>query len=496
MTLVRTPLSRVFTIEDRAGPANAPVYQDLARALSPTQGFGDVTPVRIPDPDQYGQFKIVDTIRGEKGLPEITVQARYEFTVSSFLALARKGCPLDVQVHMGKCQNPTDFNSGWDKILVVAGAAITQWSTGDLGALDQGEDAVVNEDIPVSGLDMYEIKQLLMGEFASAEVIGEVVGVAICDSVQCGICGVPSNGCEKVFAITITQTGSPGLPGELVFSEDGGTTISETTVDTLGVTEDPSGLACVGLNLVIVSNDSDSLHYAPIADILDGTEIWIEVATGIVAAGSPNAIFSLSSLFTWIVGDGGYVYFTADPTAGVTVQDAGIATTEVLNDVHAIDDQNIVAVGANNAVIVTTNGGDSWASVTGPNVGVALNAIWMRTSLEWLVGDAGGQLWYTRDGGVSWTEKTFPGSGTGVIRDIVFSTPTVGYMAHSTAAPAGRILRTIDGGYSWYVLPEGTTTIPANDYVASLAACAEDPNLVFGGGLADDATDGFLVKGS
>jgi hypothetical protein len=82
------------------------------------------------------------------------------------------------------------------------------------------------------------------------------------------------------------------------------------------------------------------------------------------------------------------------------------------------------------------------------------------------------------------------------VRDIKFSTPTVGYLAHSIVGPAGRILRTIDGGYSWYVLPEATTTFPANDYVSSLAVCEEDPNVVFGGGLADDGTDGFFVKAS
>ena len=45
-------------------------------------------------------------------------------------------------------------------------------------------------------------------------------------------------------------------------------------------------------------------------------------------------------------------------------------------------------------------------------------------------------------------------------------------------------------------MPEGTTSIQANDHINEIAACAENPNLAFGGGLADDAVDGFLVKAS
>jgi photosystem II stability/assembly factor-like uncharacterized protein len=119
----------------------------------------------------------------------------------------------------------------------------------------------------------------------------------------------------------------------------------------------------------------------------------------------------------------------------------------------------------------------------------------MKSDIEWLVGAADGTLWYTRNSGGTWTQKGFPGSGAGQVRDIQFATGAIGYMAHSTATPAGRVLRTLDGGFSWYVLPEQAGfSIPANDYVGALAACGEDPNLVFGAGLADNAIDGFLVK--
>ncbi len=493
---VRTPMSRVFLIENGAGPANVPAYQGRARALGPSWSFGDRTPVREPDPDRYGGFKIVDSIKGERDLPTLSLENRLQYALSDLLRLAKVGCPLDIQIHFGQCQNPQDFNGGWDKVMVLEIADISNWGTGELGALEQGQDSTVLETVDLTGLDFFEIVQLNITEMGETEIVQEIIAVDICDSVSCGACGIASNGCQVVFALTLTAGGSPGLAAELIFTQDAGATLGETNVTTLAADEDPSDGECIGTRYVVISNDSDSIHYAPIADILAGTETWVEIATGIVAAGSPNALWSSSATESWIAGDGGYVYKITDVTAGATVQTSGSVTSEDLGAIHGIDELNIVAVGANNAVIRTTNGGDTWVSVTGPAVGVVLNAIWMRTELEWFIGDASGQLWYTRDAGVNWTEKTFPGSGAGVVRDIKFATPTVGYLAHDTATPAGRILRTIDGGNSWYVLPEGTGSIPANDRIGALAACGEDVNVVFGGGLDDGGTDGIFVKGA
>lgn len=493
--IVRTPMTRVFTIEDRAGPGRVPLYQGQARAMGPSWAFGDRTPIRKPDPARYNGFIIIDAIKGERGLPSMSLEKRYDFDISELLQIARRGCPMDIQVHMGKCQNPSDFNGGWDKTVILEGADISNWAAGELGALNQSEDAVINETIDTNALDLYEVLRLNFTELAEAQAVQEVVDIAICDSVTCGVCGIASTGCQRFFAVTKSHGASPGLPAELIYSSDGGATIGQRSITTLAANEDPSALACAGTYLAIVSNESGSIHYAPIADILAGSEVWAEVATGLVVpAGRPNDIFSAGSGHTWIVGNGGYIYFASDITAGVTPQTAGSVTVENLNAIHGLDDRNLVAVGANNAVLRTANGGATWTGLTGPAVGVDLNTVWMRTDSEWFVGAANGNLYYTRDYGATWTTVAFSGAGGGQVRDIVFATPSVGYMAHDTAAVAGRILRTIDGGNSWYVLPEGTGAIVANDQINALAACGEDPNIVYGGGLADDASDGIVVK--
>ncbi len=493
----RSAFSRIWLIPFAAGPGNVPTYQNLARADVPSWALGDISPIHVPDPDKYGSFLVAGVVRGDQGLPTLNIIWRYLADQASALdRIVNSMCEHDLQVHMGECQNPEDFNLGWEKILVLELASATNWSTTQLGALDPSDRSLVNEEVPFTGRRMYHIYRILFEEQAPTEIVQEVIDVIICDEVTCGACGLPSNGCDRVLALTLSNAGSPGLPAELIFSADGGESYSETIVTTLAANEDPNEMACVGPNLVIVSEDSESLHFAPLADIFEGTETWTEVTTGFVATNGPQAIHSEGPRHTWIVGENGFVYFATDPTASVIVQDAGVATVQNLLSVHAYDINNVVAVGALNALILTRDGGDTWVATTGPNVGVNLNTIWMRGPDEWFVGDAGGQLWFTLDAGLNWTEKTFPGSGAGSIRDVHFATHSVGYMAHDTAVPAGRILRTIDGGFSWYVAPESNFSIPANDRLNMLAPCEADPNIMWGGGLADNGTDGFLVKGS
>lgn len=491
----RTPHSRVWIIQDGAAPNHSPKYKGLARLTGITVNFGDITPVRVPDPDQYGRFIVVDKVRGEPGLPTTTLQSRMERELSDLLKLSRDSCEFSVQAHIGVCKNPQDFNGGWEKVHMFERAVATQYTSGELGALDQGQDAVIDEEIAITAEDYYEVIPIRPTEIGGAEIVQEIVSVNICDSKQCGICGLSSDGCQRILAVTKSAGGSPGLAAEVVYSANQGGEVSATNVSTLAANEDPSDSACVGVYYVVISNGGDAIHYALTADIFNGDEEWTKVTTGIVASGSPNAIFSLGTAFTWLVGDGGYIYFSDDITAGVDVQSAGGATTSILKDIHGVDEFFLAAVGNSNAVVYTADGGSTWSSVTGPAVGVNLTGIFVKDQNTWFVTAANGKLFYTTNQGVSWSEKGFPGSGAGNTTAIDFATDSVGYLAHTNAAGLGRILRSIDGGNSWYVLSEITgIAIPANDHINSLAACGEDANFVLGGGLGDNAVDGILLK--
>lgn len=493
--LLQSGYSRVFVVENGAGPTSPPQYEGLMRAGKVTFDQGKNTSVFVPDPNQYGRFDIAGKVIGEPGLPQIDIDAYYTTDLSELLKLVAGECDHDIQLHFGLCKNPQDFNAGWDKIMVLEKARATNYSTTDMGALNPAHGGVVTETTKFEGQNLYEIKALSFLERAQAQVNDAVTTLTFCDSPSCGSCGVPSDGCQAIFGCTKSSGGSPGLLGSVVFSTDGGATWFNDPIDSMTAAHTPNDMICVGQNIIIVSSDSGAIEWADTTDVVAGIETWLEVTAGFVAGHGPKCIFSLNEVNTIMGGLGGYIYRTVDPTSGATsVLDAGVATTQDLNSISAVDQDNIVIVGKGNAVVVTADGGVVWVSLTGPAPGVELSAVWMQSLTEWWITGLDGNLYYTLNAGASWARKVFPGSGTGSAYDIKFVTDSVGYMSHSTATPKGRILRTIDGGFSWYVLPESKGTMPSNRGFATIAVCS-DPNKVFAGGTGFNAIDGIIVQG-
>lgn len=496
LNVAKTANSRVFIMEGRAHPYVKPGYHAYVKMTAVTQNFGAVTKIEVPDPNEYGKFLNAGQLRGATENATTTLVGRYAMELQSdLLKLARKGCATDVQLHFGECKPPSEFNA-FSKAIVMENVIITSFKTGDLGALASGENAVIDETVEISADNLYEVLPLWYAERAATIVTNEVIDVTIADSAACGTCGTESDGCMKIYAISTAAGGSPTTPADIVYSLDKGVTWRADDIDELSAAQAPDGIAGVGQYICIVSNAAGSMCYI-LKSLLDGLTPpdFSEITTGFVAAGPPNAIFGYGST-GFIVGNGGYVYYFTNPGDGVTVADAGAATVDDLLAIHGLSDQQLVAVGKSGAVIYTRNGTTWTAAAARPvGAGVNLNTVWMKGEDEWIVGTSTGRLYYTKDAGASWTEKSFPGSGAGRVDSVKFSTDSIGFMAHATAAPRGRILRTYDGGYSWNVEPASTGSVPLNDRFNALAVCTNDPNFVVAVGLADNGSDGIIVTG-
>lgn len=485
--IFKTGQGRVFAQWGGAAPNHAVEYMGMARMTGLSESLGDVTPVRAPSQAAYSRYEVVDYIRGEPGLPTTSMVARFGY-VNRIL---NQVCPFDVHVHYGNCRSPNDFINGWDKALCFEGAVITTRSSDDLSPMD-GAETVITFTGEITALKFWEYDPMTVGERAAAEVEMEIAAVVVSDYISCGDCGYESDGNKRIFAVQVASNDSPGILNELFYSTDGGATWGEEPVDTLLVTELASDLAIVGNYIVVISGQVASLSYATID--LPGT--WAEVTTGFVATKYPNAIFSLASSMTWIAGEDGYIYFTDDPVQGVEVQADGSASAEDLHCIHGVDSRNLIAGGENGALLVTDNGGAVWSVASSvPGAIGNITCCWMRTTHSWLIGDDNGTLWYTADGGASWTQITFPVTSPTEVTDICFADHTdspFGFMTVKTAT-AGFLMRSIDGGKTWYALPDGAGALPTNTGLNSVAAGNSASFCVAGG---SKTSDGIIIVAS
>lgn len=498
-TPAKTGNSRVWLIENRARVDHAPVFQSCMKAGGLDQTFGDIESIECPSPTSYGEYVEVAAVKGSKERAKVTLSGRYALDIkSTLLRVARARCSADVQLHLGDCEDPSAF-SDFKKVVVLEDAQLTNYSTEDLGSLASGDEGKIDESTDLSVGDVYELGLLTFGEKAADIVTNELVDVVICDTVACGSCSTVSGGCDHIYAVSKAAGGSAGTPPDIVFTIDGGTNWYAHDIDSIATAVDAAGVACLGSYvLVIATNATYPLNYALKAEILPTyDETWTVITTGFVAAGTPRAIWSTGST-AFIVGSAGYVYSCTDPTAGVTVLDAGSATAKQLNAVHGLSAKFVVAAGSAGALIKTEDG-TNWVAVTPTNINFIatdFQCVLVLSKYVWLLGTRQGSLYYTLDGGATFYSKSFSGSGSGVVWDLSAPTGSVVYMSHASTTPRGRIFRSIDAAYSWMLLPDTSISMPLSDRFTAIAACEQDPDVVVGVGLADNGSDGIVVLGT
>jgi len=488
----RNGQGRVFAQWNGAGPNHVVEYQGLARLTGLSESLGDVTPIRAPSRSQYSKFDVVDYVRGEPGLPTTSMVARFTY-VNKILTQV---CPFDVDVHYGQCKNPSDYINGWDKAVKFEKALITTRTSDDLSILE-GTEAVITFTGEITALKFWEYDKMTLGVKAAGLVDDEVIDVLVSDYISCGECGYESDGNKRIFALVQSSGASVGLMNQVIYSTDGGSNWTEEDVDTLAVGETASGMAVVGENLVVVSGLVASLSYAGLVDL--GS--WTEVTTGFVADKFPNAIFSVASTLTWIVGEDGYIYFTEDPSGGVTVQADGSASTEDLLCIHGIDSRSLIAGGETGLLLTTNNGGAVWSVASSVPAGMGtIQAVWMRSEFCWIIAGivgGAGTLWYTINGGVSWSQINLPVAAITEVTDITFADHAdspFGFLTLNTAS-AGYLLRTIDGGKTWYTLPDGAGSMPSNAKLNSVSSGVSSSFVVAGGLMPAASTDGIIIQG-
>jgi len=497
VNIQKTVNSRVWLIPGGASPNNDPAYMQLGRATSLSQGLGDLTPVRVPSRNSYETFDTIDIIQGQEDLPGLGVEYRMQMGRSEALKIAKQRCPQDVQLHVGKCADPSDFDRGYEKVIVLEDGRATNYGTSDLGAFDADANEPVMETVDYMGRILYEILPVTAGKVADTLITDEMISVKFADRVACGDCGAPSDGTQVAVALVADNSGSPGLPPKVLVTADGGATWRASSISTAALTETVLDIMSQGPYIVVLAGGTnDRLHYVLLSELLAGTESWSVVTTGVVATGSPRRFVEYDVAKTFVLGDAGYIYKMGDAPRGLTVLSDGGVTTSNLLAGHTLDGDTVVAVGASNTIVISKNGGKSWSLLTGPSAqaGISATAVLVRGSNSYIVGYADGDIYYTINGGTTWTQVAI--DPVSAIKDLAMSSSSVLWAAVTGTDSKGDILRSINGGRTFPSISQanGGSLFPACDTINRIAATPAEVNVVLGAGLADDASDGILVK--
>lgn len=485
---------RVWHVTGGVHPTRAPEFLALGKfSTDPSQTIGEATKISAPDPNNFNRDIQVGSVDGETERAKFAIGVRSTAQASILQEWKNQGCRVDFYALVGKCGNPQDFTEGGEKWVYFPDGKISGHSFENFGAWGRDENNPTNEMVDATSEEYYEFLYMRQDAVGASVTTREIFTIDTYQGDNCEDCPEP---CDNVLMTMAGASATPGTQPSLLYSQDGAETFSQQTISTMFSNETISGSAIIGGDLVIISETSNSLHYTNIELLYDAQNTWQENVAGFVAAKATRAIWSADVRHSWIVGNGGYIYFVRNHKTTVEVQDAGVATTQNLLSVHAYDTKNILAVGNSNAVVTSSNGGVSWESITGPAVGVNLGACWMWAADTWFVGEGPGgtgKLWLTVNSGRTWTQVGLP-SGYIRIYKIEFVSEAEGYISAATGGTSV-ILRTKTAGNEWTVLPDGKRAVAQeNSYLTDIAVCSRYANTAYASGLADNGSAGVAYK--
>jgi len=505
-TVTKTTSRRIFIQMGGPYPGNVPAYAGADAQYmildGVTRPLRSIDPIRVPSPLRNEAFKVVGRKISAPDFPTGTLRILENRNTLPF-QLGNLDCPFNLYLPVGLCEDPSDFAGGWQSIVeIVSWAEATSVDEGARGQWE--EDSQVEDAVSITMESKYAIGSQSFSIKAGTEISREVVDVVYGGGVQCGDCGPTDDGSKRIYAVTKSSgAASPGLPAELVFSIDGGVTWAQQLIDAFGATEDPLAIDIVGNKLVIIGSNA---YYWAIFNDQGQPGTFTKVTSGFVAGGNPTDLYVLNTNNVFFSGLLGYIYKATDITAGVTVVDAGVATSDGLFRIAGDGNNTVVAAGAGSAVVYSTNGGGSFSAVVVEPSAIALDifALAVKDANTWLIGTGlSGRMFYTRaQGKIAWTPINFTATGVGAVRDIVFATDEVGYFVHDDNTPTGRIFSTWDGGNTWIRNDQGSARIlnwPVLSRINRLATAKGSQqvaaNYVVAGGLAGDLSDGILLLG-
>lgn len=393
--------------------------------------------------------------------------------------LQELGCAFNLIV-LHSSGGSDDDPTNWDYGYMYIGVELTSEDT-DTHVLGMSPDdqTAVMLSMPASFRQRIKFKRLEDVLVDASDLsTNDFSAVSFCDDPSCDNFGnLQTIGCQTGYVAT------KGPSTQIIKITNGGDL--ELLSSPFSDPDHPiADIRCDGDVVIAINGEASEYAYS-----------WNAGQTFSVVTTPPsliNKIFILSPTKIWFVGQAGYIGYSANRGATVSSQTSG--TTQSLNDISAADSLTLYAVGDNNTLLKTIDGGTIWSPLTGPAADIFPNDLYRVMAVAGtdtvFVGDEQGNLYRSRDGGDTW-ETVFTGVSdtSGGIRGLVAPDCNVIAFAANNQDPyfypgpvEGVVYQSLDGGSSFEPIE-----VPSNSGFLDLFAC--DINRYWIAGV-----DGILAK--
>jgi len=458
------------------GPNTQPVYLGChtLEDIEDAGDAGELTLMFCPDPADVGKYMVTDSYVTPSTSPVSTSLSTRLGKVMDAIEGAQ--CRGNLFLHKFDCGR-RDLFGNYQRSFGMAKYVKGPTTYSALSSMDpDSEDmSMISADIQAERLDV--IAPVTGGSETIASIANITDVTKLYDARCPGPCGAGLVDGEWLAAST---EGAVAASPQVWLKQYNAW--AQTAADPLAVDDDISKIMVVPMDsdtvrIIVLNGTTDAAAPAQIAYSDDLGATWTEVTVGALNAQFLTTGFAIDKYNIWVGCDDGFVFFSADAGLTWTEQTAGGLIAQPFRDAQFLSTDVGMLVGDTNAMISTIDGGSSWALVTGAAGKAAddILAFEMINANRWFLCYDDGELYYTEDAGDTWAQRRFPTDNVGEPRDIEFINEMVGFLIHNTAAPVGRVLRTIDGGYTWDEI-----TIPADAGLNTIVAFNENRLTVAG----------------
>jgi len=470
------------------GPNTAVTYLRCHDVGDISETLGELKLKFRPDPNTPKRYLKTGIVRGEPGLAEVEITASVRKTRDILEEYLKCGGPLYFHDVCGKKQ----IFEEWDSQAIILDYAIpTEQTASNIAKKVPGDNDESMNAYSFGSPNKYWPYKPKASRLTGITETAALNGIDNCSTQRCaGYCG---GGIDLGQDLVVAGDADAASPADVAIpwdTADAGVTFTEESTAPFGAGEDIAAIICLdlggGTKRRIAFNGTSQVGVpAESAYSDDGGVTWTSVSIGSTSAQyvlSGKAVTYLDDgSVIWVVTTGGYVYKSTNKGVSYTTLHAGTLTTQNLFSISRYGQNLLVASGAADASIKSTDGGRSWSAMSATGGGGTLNRMYAVTKLRYFVGDSAGNLYFTEDGGTTWSLRQAYG---GSIADVVFTTELFGIMLHNSADPIGTVYYTRNGGYSWL----GLNTDP-NEGLNMILMLSPDEAVVVG----EPITGGYAV---